>query len=89
MDKKKTKLDKNFIKLTHKGVSLILLIVTVIVVIILAAVIILTINKKNPVNSAKWILNTESEKIGTEEEKYKENLIDANSISLEIDEINT
>lgn len=44
---------------------------------------------ENPVNSAKWILNTESEKIGTEEEKYKENLIDANSISLEIDEINT
>ena len=53
MDKVKTKENKNFTKLTHKGISLIVLIVTIIVVIILAAVIILTINKNNPVESAK------------------------------------
>ena len=53
MNKEKTKVNKFFTKLTHKGVSLIVLIVTIIVVIILAAVIILTINKNNPVESAK------------------------------------
>ena len=31
MDKKKTKVNKNFTKLNHKGVSLIVLIVTIIV----------------------------------------------------------
>ena len=36
-----------------KGISLIVLIITIIVVIILAAVVILTINKNNPVESAK------------------------------------
>ena len=36
-----------------KGISLIVLIITIIVVIILAAVVILTINKNNPVDSAK------------------------------------
>ena len=53
MNKEKTKVNKFFTKLTHKGVSLIVLIVTIIVVIILAAVIILTMNKNNPVESAK------------------------------------
>ena len=36
-----------------KGISLIVLIITIVVVIILAAVVILTINKNNPVDSAK------------------------------------
>ncbi len=36
-----------------KGISLIVLIITIIVVIILAAVVIITINKNNPVESAK------------------------------------
>ena len=45
---------ENFTKLTQKkGISLIVLIITIIVVIILAAVVILTINKNNPVDSAK------------------------------------
>ena len=54
--KKEQRLGKkeNFTKLTHKkGISLIVLIITIIVVIILAAVVILTINKNNPVESAK------------------------------------
>ena len=52
--KKKTELNKNFTKLTHKrGISLIVLIVTIIVIIILAAAVILTITKNNPVSSAK------------------------------------
>jgi len=54
--KKEEKLNKkeNFTKLTHKkGISLIVLIVTIIVIIILAAAVILTINKNNPVSSAK------------------------------------
>ena len=34
MDNKKTKVNKNFTKLTHKGVSLIVLIVTIIVIVI-------------------------------------------------------
>ena len=38
---------------SKKGISLIVLIITIIVVIILAAVVILTINKNNPVESAK------------------------------------
>ena len=38
---------------SKKGISLIVLIITIIVVIILAAVVILTINKNNPVDSAK------------------------------------
>ncbi len=45
---------ENFTKLTQKkGISLIVLIITIIVVIILAAVVIITINKNNPVESAK------------------------------------
>ena len=54
--KKEEKLNKkeNFTKLNHKkGISLIVLIVTIIVIIILAAAFILTINKNNPVSSAK------------------------------------
>ena len=43
-----------FTKLTQKrGISLIVLIVTIIVIIILAAAVILTVNKNNPVDSAK------------------------------------
>ena len=38
---------------SKKGISLIVLIITIIVIIILAAVVILTINKNNPVESAK------------------------------------
>ena len=38
---------------SKKGISLIVLIITIIVVIILAAVVIITINKNNPVESAK------------------------------------
>lgn len=34
MDNKKIKVNKNFTKLTHKGVSLIVLIVTIIVIVI-------------------------------------------------------
>lgn len=45
---------EDFTKLTHKkGISLIVLIVTIIVIIILAAVVVLTINKNNPIESAK------------------------------------
>ena len=53
MDNKKTKVNKNFTKLTHKGVSLIVLIVTIIVIVILAATVILTISKNNPIESAR------------------------------------
>ena len=53
MDKKKTKLNKKFTKLTHKGVSLIVLIVIIIVIVILAATVILTLSKNNPVESAR------------------------------------
>ena len=53
MDKKKIKVNKNFTKLTHKGVSLIVLIVTVIVIVILAATVILVISKNNPIESAR------------------------------------
>ena len=53
MDKKKTKVNKNFTKLTHKGVSLIVLIVTIIVIVILAATVILTLSKNNPIESAR------------------------------------
>lgn len=53
MYKEKIEGNKNFTKLTHKGVSLIVLIVTIIVIIILASVIILTISKNNPIESAK------------------------------------
>lgn len=38
---------------SKKGISLIVLIITIIVVIILAAAVIITINKNNPVESAK------------------------------------
>ena len=51
--KEKIEGNKNFTKLAHKGVSLIVLIVTIIVIIILASVIILTISKNNPLESAK------------------------------------
>ena len=51
--KEKIEGNKNFTKLAHKGVSLIVLIVTIIVIIILASVIILIINKNNPIESAK------------------------------------
>ena len=47
------KITKNFTKLTHKGVSLIVLIVTIIVIVILAATIILTLSKNNPIEIAK------------------------------------
>ena len=50
----KSELRKNFTKLTQKrGVSLIVLIVTIIVIIILAAAVILTVEKNNPVESAR------------------------------------
>ncbi len=39
-------------------------------------------------NKAKWILNTESDFIGIEEEKYTQDLIDTNKINLEIPEMN-
>ena len=54
MDRKKTKVNKNFTKLTQKrGISLIVSVVTIIVIIILAAVVILTVSKNNPVESAR------------------------------------
>ena len=53
MDKKQIKLNKDFTKLTHKGVSLIVLIVTIIVIVILAATVILTLSKNNPIESAR------------------------------------
>ena len=53
MENKKTKVNKNFTKLTHKGVSLIVLIVTIIVIVILAATVILTLSKNNPIESAR------------------------------------
>ena len=53
MDKKKTKVNKNFTKLTHKGVSLIVLIVTIIVIVILTVTVILTLSNNNPIESAK------------------------------------
>ena len=53
MDKKKIKVNKNFTKLTHKGVSLIVLIVTIIVIVILAVTVILTLSKNNPIESAR------------------------------------
>ena len=75
MDKKKTKVNKNFTKLTHKGVSLIVLIVTIIVIIILAAVIILTINQNNPLNSAKEaVFREDINNFETELEIYKANM---------------
>lgn len=49
----KKEVNKNFTKLTHRGISLIVLIVTIIVIIILAAAVILTISKNNPLKSAK------------------------------------
>ena len=52
--KEKIELNKNFTKLTQKrGISLIVLIVTIIVIIILAAAVILTVEKNNPVESAR------------------------------------
>ena len=75
MDKKKTKVNKNFTKLTHKGISLIVLIVTIIVIIILAAVIILTINQNNPLNSAKEaVFREDINNFETELEIYKANM---------------
>ena len=54
MDNEKTKVNKNFKKLDYKkGISLIVLIITIVVIIILAAVVVLTINKNNPIESAK------------------------------------
>ena len=53
MDNEKTKVNKNFTKLTHKGVSLIVLIVTIIVIVILAVTVILTLSNNNPIESAK------------------------------------
>ena len=94
MDKKKIKVNKNFTKLTHKGVSLIVLIVTVIVVIILAAVIILTINKNNILDSAKKsvILNDiatlrEQIQIKKNENKYKDEKSDSIKLFGNIDDI--
>lgn len=44
---------KDFTKLTHRGISLIVLIITVIVIIILASVVILTMSKNNPIKSSR------------------------------------
>lgn len=55
------KVNKNFIKLTHKGVSLIILIVTIVVIVILAATVILTLSKNNSIE-------------GTREAKFKEDV---------------
>ena len=91
--KKEEKLNKkeNFTKLTHKrGISLIVLIVTIIVIIILAAAVILTINKNNPVSSAKEatfkedMSNIQDELSMYLSKKYTENPIsfDKSSINL-------
>ena len=54
MDNEKTKVNKNFKKLDYKkGISLIVLIITIVVIILLAAVVVLTINKNNPIETAK------------------------------------
>ncbi|MEG1345044.1 MAG: hypothetical protein RSD14_06090, partial [Clostridia bacterium] len=48
------KRDNNMKKTNFKkGISLIVLIITVVVIIILAVTVILTLNKNNPINSAK------------------------------------
>ena len=44
--------NKNFTKLTQKGISLIVLIITIIVIIILSTVVIVTISNNNPIDEA-------------------------------------
>lgn len=53
LDNNKIKVSENFIKLTNKGISLVVLIVTIIVIIILVATVIFTLSKNNPIESSR------------------------------------
>lgn len=46
-------------------------------------------NNGKPTTNAKWVLNNESEFIGTDETRYTDNLVNTNHINITIDELNT